>query len=74
MEGELWKGLTRSEGGKQGILAFPTNRFLLAAAVAGRDRVKNSSGFVGTVGIEWGGRPGNKGPVMNATWSGCDTG
>lgn len=51
------------------MLTFPTNKFLLAVAVAGRDRLKKSSGLVGTVGTEWGGRPGNNGPVMNATWA-----
>lgn len=53
----------RAEG--WGVLTFPTNKFLLAATVAGRDRPKKSSEFVGTVGMEWGGRPGNKGPVTN---------
>jgi len=51
------------------VLTFPTNKFLLAAAVAGRDRAKKSSGIVGIVGIDWGGRPGYKDPAMGATWS-----
>lgn len=40
---------------------FPTNRFLLAVAVNGLDRARSSSGFVGTPGIDCGGRPGKRG-------------
>jgi hypothetical protein len=69
VKGKLVKELARTKAERQKILTFPTNKFLLAAAVPGRDRPKKSSGFVGTVGIDWGGRPGNKGPVVNAAWS-----
>jgi hypothetical protein len=69
MKGELVEELIRIEAERQTMPTFPTNKFLLAAAVAGRDKSKKSSGFVGTVRIDWGGRPGYKGPVMKITWS-----
>ena len=34
------------------MLTFPTNKFLPAAAVVGRDKAKNSSEFVEIVGID----------------------
>lgn len=68
MEGKLGKGLTRVEEQRQKVLTFPTNKFLLAVAVGGRE-AKKSSGFVGIVGIDWGGRQGYKGPAVSTTRS-----
>lgn len=65
MKGKLMKGLIRVEEERQNVLTFPTNKFLLAAAVGGREAKKSS----GIVGIDWGGRQGYKGPAAGTTWS-----
>lgn len=49
VERELRKELVRIGMRKRKTPTFPTNKFLLAAAVDGLDRDKKSSGFVGTV-------------------------
>ena len=62
MEGELLKGSIHIRMGRYKSPTFPTNKFLLAAEVDGLD-TKKSSGFVGTVEMDWEGRPENRGPV-----------
>ena len=60
------EGLTCTVVRRQSVLTFPTNKLPFAVAV-GRDRVEKCSGFVGTVGIDWGGRPGYKDPATDMT-------
>jgi len=65
---EAGEGLTRIVVRRQRVLTFPTNKLPFAVVIC-RDRVKKRSGFVGTAGIDWGGRPGYKDPATDTTWS-----